>query len=998
VDIRQLEDIKLKFTELGVALADLSDRNEQTFEDLEKSLTSVEKKVSSLLKPEELQSLRGAVKSISEFTQGIAPIFERISTDLGSPMISLERSIGGASESFDRINRELSVFSLPTREGRKKEDKKDESKEGKKKDKQLGLLAEEGQRLKSMIQQGAGTLKIPLPGAMAGGLITLAIWGLKEKDRIRQEVGESLNIVTYAFDSGVKGLVNKAASYIGNLGDQMNKFYGISRDNVQAVAREYVEGGVKIEEMLHGVDRSFGAVGKNYLTFALGLDKMFELSSGESARRTVELMSDYGKDLEGARKSWLSMLMAGKDSGIGTAQFVKNVTGAADSLKQLGYDIDNVVNLAVGLQAAYQDMGVPRQMAGQQAALGLQQLAQGMSSISDAWKRVVGEEMGLGTGIEAKQKFEDVINRVTTRSEGEEADLELQNAILAMIRVASRGGQEGETVTREILSSDMGLGFKGAQAAMTIKEAVDSGDLKRASKLTQENKRILVESLRTEGQKQSKWQRYMNQWLQGLSKIGQGIVGMLGHGLANLIAYFKALVPLIGNYITGDKEANKHILDEIQNFTKSSSGYIKYFKSGFKDLKKASMSAGMEVFGQSLDAIQGAISFDPFSEVRKEVPGLAGVAPTQPQGGRADVAGIEGAIPLDLGATPQPIPLSLGDLPKAQILKPRPVKPMVRTLIVSTKEPGVYPLSPAMRDNEPQFVEGSFEETPIDYNAQPKVMESSMGSGLLSQTEAAPDDLSMDWVGGGISLVNRSVGGLTASGDIIIEAIGNCPRCGLIFGEDFGQVSNYAPIEMPSFDEEDEMALARMLRSEVGAHRELEGTTKTEAVGIAYTAINRLRSGKYEGSTLREMITGGEGFGRQGLTKTGKMRPYSTKKEATPESLELAREIMSGRYADPTGGATNFYHSTRGQGYGSRIHPELRTEMPRFTQGKINTLNINNASFWANKRLAKQKAADANEWQAREEAKFARVHKKTEPSVPQEMEDWELETGVTPAG
>lgn len=976
VDIRQLEDIRFRFTELGIALTDLSEKNAQTFEDLLKSLKTVDDSIGGL-DLTEFKNVKGVSQAISLNAQNLLSIFDKISLSLGTPLDTLSVSMKGASDLFGRIKTELSDFRLPTSYDGKEVGKKKEDKKKDEQGKLGGYLEKEKQGIKSRIEGGAAALKIPLPGGFFGGALLIAAWGLKERDRVKQEVGESLNIVESAFDSGVKNMVQKAANYLGTLGDQMNKFYGIPKENVQAVAKEYVEGGIKIRSMFESVDKSFGVIGRNYVTFALGLDKMFNLSSGESAKKTVELMVDYGKSLEGARKSWMNMLMAGKDSGLGTSRFVKNVITAADSLKELGYDIDNVVNLAVGLQAAYQDMGVPRQMAGQQAALGLQQLAQGMTSMSDAWKRLVGEEMGLGSGIEAKQKFEDAVNRITTRSDSEEADLELQNAIMAMIRVASRGGQEGEVITREILSSEMGLGFKGSQAAMAIKKAVDSGDLKKALSVTQENRRILVNAFQTESEKQNVWQRHMNQWLQGVSKIGQGIIGMVGHGLATLIAYFKAFIPLISNYITKDTEANQNILDAIDGFTRQSAGYGKYFKSGFDDLKKASINAGMEVFGDSLDALKSAISFNPFSPEQKT--GMPERTPIASQKGFK----LQGAVgmPLDLGTAPQPLPISIGDKPQRVIPDRVPVEPMIRTIVIPGGEPGVYPVTP-VDQREPSF----------DYST-PQLSSFMDGPQLI---EGAPNVTTLDWAGGGLSIVNKSVGGVTASGDIILEVVGNCPRCGLIFGEDYSQLNNYDRVEMPVFSEGDEVALARMLTSEVGSSRELEGATKTEAIGIAYTAINRLRSGKYGGSTLREVITGGEGFGVQGTTKRGKMRPYSTKREATTEALKLAREVMSGYYADPTGGATYFYHSTRGKGYGSKKHPELRTALPRFTSGKVNTLNINSASFWANKQLAKQRAADANEWQAKEEARFERVHRQTKPKEPTVTEDWELETGMTP--
>lgn len=977
VDVRQIEDIKFKFTELGVALSDLSDQNTQTFDELKKSMVSMQESVGSFLKPEELQNLRGTAQAISKYTQDLAPMFDKIATTLGSPMINLERAIGNASQSFDRIAQELNITAAPSGEVVKTlAAAKTDKKEGKEKKEKLTYMDREKQSFMGMVRRGAGALKLPLPGAIAAGGLMLAAWGLKESDRVKKETGEALNILVPAFDAGVKGVVASASEYIGKLGDQLNKVYGISREAIQSVAKEYVAGGVKIQAMRRSVDSSLGSVGDNYMLLALGLDKMFELSSGESARRMVDMMADYGKNLEGAKDTWMTMLMAGKDSGIGAARFVKNITSAADSLKELGYDIDNVVDLAVGLQAAYQDMGVPRQMAGQQAALGLQQLAQGMTSMSSAWKMLVGEEMDLGEGVEAKQQFEDVIQRITTRGSTEEADLELQNAIVAMVKVASRGGKGDETVTREILSEEMGLGFKGTQAAMAIKKSVDSGDLKEATKVTKENKKLLMESLETERQKQSKWQRHMNLWLQGMSKIGQGLIGLITHAIADLVIYFKTLPVMFWNFITFNSEANKKLSADIAALRGDNSKAADRLWEGLVDVKNASIAGGMEAVGASAEAIMNSLAYDPLTGLKKTTPidklgiggGAANIA-SRVAGG----AGPPGPIP------PQPIPLTVGDKPGRQFPTPAPVEPMIRTILVPVEQPGVYPVQPIAYGDKPQLVQGA-----------PKVEKKK-------------------WAGGGLSIVNRSIGGVTPNGDIIVEVVGNCPRCGLIFGEDFSQMSDYARSEMPMANEEDRLALAKMLTSEVGRGREYEGkgeerkyiglagATRKEAVGIAYTAINRLRAGRY-GSSLTDVITGGQGFGRQGISKKGKMRPYSTKREPTAAALQLADEILSGYHADPTGGATNFYHSTRGKGYGSKKHPELRTAHPKFTRGKVNTANIGRGSFWAPKKLAQTQAANAAEWREKEESMFARRHRAT-PATKEvrqaAMEPWELETGRT---
>jgi len=160
--------------------------------------------------------------------------------------------------------------------------------------------------------------------------------------------------------------------------------------------------------------------------------------------------------------------------------------------------------------------------------------------------------------------------------------------------------------------------------------------------------------------------------------------------------------------------------------------------------------------------------------------------------------------------------------------------------------------------------------------------------------------------------------------------------------------------------------LARMIRSEVGKAR-YTGSKETEAVGIAYTALNRMKmkSSRHAGKSLHEIITGDEGYGVQGAK-----REYSTARPATMGSRKLARRILEGKYADPTGGATSFFHSTGGEGYGSKTDPSKRTAVPAFTKGLVNTVNINQASFYGRKGSVTKRAPDAEKVKQRQISMF----------------------------
>jgi spore germination cell wall hydrolase CwlJ-like protein len=181
--------------------------------------------------------------------------------------------------------------------------------------------------------------------------------------------------------------------------------------------------------------------------------------------------------------------------------------------------------------------------------------------------------------------------------------------------------------------------------------------------------------------------------------------------------------------------------------------------------------------------------------------------------------------------------------------------------------------------------------------------------------------------------------GVDQMGDINIEVGGDCPRCGLAFGD----------INLGDATSEDVESLSRMLFQEVGASQLGSKSGREELAGVAYTALNRLKGGK-RGSTLTDVITSGNGYGKQ-----GNKRAYGT---ATDERLQgheeefakvrsFAKDVIAGKVANPVGSSTAFFHDTKGKGYGTPGAEQHA--MPPFSKSMKNVANINSARFYSSK-------------------------------------------------
>jgi len=856
VDIQHLDAARFKFTELGDAISEVSQRNTEMIDALGASLRDSFKTVFSDLENDPTLKEGSKLTGMGqEYVQGVSQKFEKLAGSMGKSFDELEKTVKAAEKDFESlsagarglVDKADAVAGQVDAEdgggGAKGRDSKGRKKSGARAwaaNKSKQVVRSEWRTLKGKIGGMMQKLKVPKWKALAAGGIGIMIHGYMDRDRVRAQAGEMKNILIAAYDDGVKGAVRSGTRHLSSIQESLQQYMGINREQIQSVAQAFVDGGVSVDQMTRTVDTRLKGVHSSAVTVTLALDKMFELGGGESAKRMVGLMADYGKTTDEARESLTRMYMVGRDSGIGAMQYVKNVEDAGKELAKMGYDIDNVVDIYSHVTEQFSKMGVPKQFAGKQAAMGIQQMASGIAKMSDSWKIILGERLGYGRGLEARQKMMDAFRRV---AEGNNSG-EVTRIVEAVYDIAMEATGGDEETARFYMEKQMGLGFEGARLIAEIGSKMKEGKTVEAATAAKQNSEILSKSFGVEATKRSKFERTMNSWMKGLAKVGQGIMGMVIQAVSWLIAFFKALPEFIVNGISGDQQDNNRLAADINALFGNTEEHKRKMNRGLSQMTKAMKRMGSDVLGTSMKTLQEAWNFDPASSRLRSMPGTKG-------------RGAGNAF-----APSQVVQIPVASLQSGQ----------------SSMAPKQMAKAPASVKKDPQ---------------------------------AAQSEWDGPWAGGGVTL---EVGGVDTQGNISFEIGGNCPRCGLSFASEEaeleGEFSSMALASEGKYTGDDVEALARVLQSEAGGY---SPARKKELVGIAHTLINRAKG--RGGGALKNKATSGKGWGKQNNNKRYN-RQYATRRRPSQATIDFARSILRGDSGtqDWTKGATGFIHANEGEG------------------------------------------------------------------------------------
>lgn len=632
----QIDSVAKSYTDLGSTLRGMTAKTSEDVEALKVKVASVSSTFNLMNSSLSMlfMSLRGNLGETNKILEDLAKNSKIISENFAN--IPKTFAVPGVDPSKDTAQERVQDI-LPQgvaagggggggEEDREKEESdrkesEDQKKETEKKHNMfLELIEKEARGAKS----GVGSIlsrafKGGLGGGLLGGAITAMIMGYSEQNRKQTESGEMLNVMEATGEKLFTGPVQKANKWFSNFQEKAQFYYGIGRKEIQGVVKQMVDAGYKADDLMQLYDKRLGEVGRTTATLTLGIDKHLNLASGTSMQNVMKLTSEYGDSLQDASRNVEHLSRVAQQSGAGITKFIDSVMSGSAALTQYGIDLKDVVSLTSDLEKHYKDMGLDKRYAGQLATSAMQGITSGIAGFSNEMKAEIGTRMDPSkTGLSAIQSFEEGWQAIKT---GEDKGRLIQT-LEAMRNMQNERLAGADRATQIHWWKEQGL--SGAGATAFVDEAA-KGSFDRLNNNTEESNKVwtgLKNAFQTEGEAVSELQKDQRDIINGMAKVGKGLLGILG-GLVGVIVLGIRSIPALIDYAInrmpgGDSAKADRIMEAItqaqdKQFGAISSSLTVLFgdeknKGAFGELGDTALSKIFKVFKPLESAVSADLS------------------------------------------------------------------------------------------------------------------------------------------------------------------------------------------------------------------------------------------------------------------------------------------------------------------------------------------------------------------------------------------------------
>jgi len=378
---------------------------------------------------------------------------------------------------------------------------------------------------------------------VAGGLFSLLLYGYIEKNRMQTQMGELQNLVVASGGD----TASKATSWMAEFQEKAQDFYGISRSVVQSNIKSFIDAGYKTDAIFSNYGRVAGEASHNVVTMSLAMDRSFDLSSGFSSRTSVQLIQQYGINLQHSVDDVAKLEFAANKGGFGVSSFVGWTLQANSQVRDLGVKTDEIAAVALEMQRELREKGSSVKSF---ATSSIDEMVSGFSDMGLGREVWAAEKLGMGSGLEGRQHLLQGFYEGRT---------DMLTKMASIWRKEALGASHGDELEARFYLERQGFGFQGSKAILHI-GAMEEKGLGLAN-LTVQDKKFLQEAFVRSGLSVSQNKRNLKDALLGLARVGQGLLLILTNFAGMLIVAIESF-PVIF-HIVGNEENRKSVSEAI---------------------------------------------------------------------------------------------------------------------------------------------------------------------------------------------------------------------------------------------------------------------------------------------------------------------------------------------------------------------------------------------------------------------------------------------------
>jgi len=272
---------------------------------------------------------------------------------------------------------------------------------------------------------------------------------------------------------------------------------------------------------------SVGAQGasRDLLRTSFDIDAMYKQASGTAAQQAVTIMADFGLSGKEASARLLEMGSHVKSLGASYSEFTDSVLKNAAALREQKVDLEDVMNVQLGVNKAFtqQMPGASRAYVNAASNRATGQLTGALANLDVGMASVIGERMNKGGGepLAAYYGMKDAF----TGGKAQDARFASQ-AIKEMGGVFKDQGMS-DYEARFAMEKTYGISAEGSKAMLAISQAEGNNDHETADKLFKEHAKDLMSGEEKRGMEADQNSKLMQQLQQKVIDISMAMFRVL---------------------------------------------------------------------------------------------------------------------------------------------------------------------------------------------------------------------------------------------------------------------------------------------------------------------------------------------------------------------------------------------------------------------------------------------------------------------------------------